>query len=48
MVEKRLNGGGGIAFDVDGSVSIRMGDATSDGHAVGMHPGDLTDGEFFM
>ena len=48
MVEKRLNGGGGIAFDVDGSVTIRMGDPTIEGQAVAMHPGDLTDGEFFM
>lgn len=48
MFEKRLNGGGGIAFEPDGSVGIRVGEAHAEGMAVGLHPGNLTDAEFFM
>jgi hypothetical protein len=48
MFEKRLNGGGGISFEADGSVGIRIGEAAVEGAAVGLHPGNLTDAEFFM
>eukprot|EP01034_Spumella_vulgaris_P023794 gene23794-30063_t len=48
MIEKRLDGGGGITFDLDGSVSIRAGSQLEDSLAVGIHPGNFTDAEFFL
>lgn len=48
MVEKRLNGGGSIAFEVDGNVAVRVGTEFEETQPISIHPGDFTDAEFFM
>ncbi len=48
MIDKKLNKGGGISFDFDGSISIRIGESKSMGDKVGIHPGDFSDSEFFL
>ncbi len=48
MVDKRLNRGGGISFDFDGSINIRIGESRLLGEEVGIHPGEFSDSEFFL
>lgn len=48
MFEKKIGGGGGVSFDLDGSISIRSGQAASTGMALAIHPGNLTDPEYFL
>jgi hypothetical protein len=48
MVEKRLGAGGGVTFDLDGSVSLRVGDVQEEAAPVGIHPGNMSDSEFFL
>ena len=48
MFEKRLGVGGGISFEPDGSVAIRVGEAHKTGSSAGLHAGNLPDAEFFM
>lgn len=48
MMGKKLNGGGGITFGLDGTVSIHAGGVTEEGGAVSLHPGDYADSEFFL
>jgi hypothetical protein len=49
MLEKRMSGfGGGVTFDLEGSVNILTGTSGSEGTVVGLDPGNLTDPEFFM
>jgi hypothetical protein len=48
MVEKRLGAGGGITFDLDGTVSVHAGSNQEEGFPVTIHPGNMSDSEFFM
>jgi len=48
MLEKKLNKGGGISFDFDGSINIRLGGSIEEGTYAGLHPGNFTDSEFFL
>ena len=48
MVHKRYGSGGGLTFDLDGSVSVRVGGGHEEGMAVGIHPGNMSDSEFFL
>eukprot|EP01038_Epipyxis_sp_PR26KG_P006439 gene6439-8859_t len=48
MVEKRFQSGGGLTFDLDGTISLRVGDHHDEGAVVGMHPGNYSDSEFFL
>jgi hypothetical protein len=48
MFDKRLGSGGGITFDLDGTVSVRAGRDQEEGFPVGIHPGNLSDAEFFL
>lgn len=48
MMDKRLGKGGGITFDRDGMISIRVGEGQEEGMAVGIHPGNITDPEHFL
>jgi hypothetical protein len=35
MVDKRVDSGGGVTFDLDGGISIRVGSGHEEGEAVG-------------
>ncbi len=35
MIEKRLNSGGGVVFDMDGSIKISVGSSHEEGEALG-------------
>lgn len=48
MINRELNAGGGIAFEVDGNVAVRVGQQRVAGSTVSLHPGDFTDAEYFM
>jgi hypothetical protein len=48
FVEKKLGVGGGITFDLDGTVSVRAGKHQEEGLPVVLSPGNLTDSEFFL
>lgn len=48
MFDKEMGKGGGVSFELDGSISVRAGAAKAEGSGVGLHPGNLTDPEFFM
>lgn len=48
MLEKRLEAHGGITFDLDGSVSVRSGKHTEEGLSLSIHPGNISDSEFFL
>ena len=48
MIEKRFNAGGGITFDLDGTVSVRAGKDQEEGLPVTVHPGNYSDAEFFL
>ena len=46
--EKKIGSGGGVSFDFDGSINVRSGATTDEGVAVGLHPGNLTDPEYYL
>jgi len=48
MVEKMLGTGGGVTFDLDGSISLRVGQAHEEGVTVKASPGNMSDSEYFM
>ncbi len=48
MVDKRLGAGGGVTFDLDGSISLRTGELHEEAAPVGIHPGNMSDSEFFL
>lgn len=52
MLEKRVDGerrgGGGITFDLDGSVTVRAWETFEDGMPLSVNVGNLTDAEFFL
>jgi hypothetical protein len=48
FVEKKLGIGGGITFDLDGTVSVRAGKHQEEGLPIVISPGNLTDSEFFL
>lgn len=51
MFEKTIgNGsnGGGVSFELDGTVALRAGPATEEGGAVKLTPGNFSDPEFFL
>lgn len=48
FVTKRLGAGGGITFDLDGTVSVRAGNSHSELTPVTIHPGNMSDSEFFL
>lgn len=48
FIEKRLGVGGGITFDLDGTVSVRAGKHHEEDLPVMIHPGNMTDSEFFL
>jgi hypothetical protein len=48
MVDKRFGAGGGVTFDLDGSVSLRVGDLQEEAAPVGIHPGNMSDSEYFL
>merc|ERR1711991_1009311 len=47
MVQKRFGAGGGLTFDLDGTVAVRAGASlsesgiTEEGEAIGIHPGNI-------
>ncbi|KAJ1402076.1 hypothetical protein B484DRAFT_234221 [Ochromonadaceae sp. CCMP2298] len=47
MVKKSAGAGGGVTFDLDGSVSLRTG-GMQQGTALAMHPGNMSDAEHFL
>jgi hypothetical protein len=48
MIEKKHDGGGGVTFDLDGTLSVRAGPGQDEGVPVSMHPGNYSDAEFFL
>lgn len=48
MVEKRIGSGGGVTFDLDGTVSVRAGSNQDEGFPITIHPGNMSDSEFFL
>jgi len=48
MVAKRIGSGGGVSFNLDGSVTISVGSPHEEGEVVGVHPGNFSDHEFYM
>lgn len=50
MTEKRISASGtdGVTFNMDGTISLHTSSMEEDGEAVGVHPGNFTDTEFFM
>lgn len=48
FIEKRLGAGGGITYDLDGTVSVRAGKSHEEGLPVLIHPGNMSDSEFFL
>ena len=48
MFEKRHHAGGGITFDLDGTVAIRAGKDQEEGIPLSIHPGNYSDAEFFL
>ena len=56
MMEKRVGkvrddagrGGGGVIFDMDGSVTINAAHDHEEGEVVTVHPGNYTDHEFYL
>lgn len=48
MMEKRFGSGGGITFDLDGTVSVRAGRDQEEAMPVGIHPGNFSDAEYFL
>jgi hypothetical protein len=43
-----VDSGGGVTFDLDGGISIRVGSGHTEGQSIGTHPGNFTDTEFFL
>ena len=48
MVEKRVGSGGGVSFNLGGSVTISVGSLHEEGEVVGVHPGNFSDHEFYL
>lgn len=48
MVEKRIGGGGGVSFNMDGKVAINVNAVHEEGEVIGVDPGNLTDHEYYM
>lgn len=49
MLDKDMGAsGGGITFNLDGSVTIKAGDNHEEGTVISVFPGNCTDSEFFM
>lgn len=48
MMQKRFGSGGGLTFDLDGSVAVRAGGFHEEGMSLGIHPGNISDAEFFL
>lgn len=49
FLDKSFGSGGGVTFDLDGTISIRAGrEGLEEGMPVGLHPGNYSDSEFFM
>jgi hypothetical protein len=50
MAEKRFSSKGtdGVIFDMDGSISLRVSSHEEEGETIGIHPGNMTDSEFFL
>ncbi len=48
FIEKKIGYGGSVTFDLDGRVSVRAGGNQEEGLPVAIHPGNLSDSEFFV
>ena len=48
MVEKRIGSGGGVSFNLDGSITINVGSVHEEGEVVGIQPGNMSDHEFYL
>jgi hypothetical protein len=48
LIEKKVDSGGGVTFDLDGGISIRVGAGHEEGQPISTHPGNFTDTEFFL
>eukprot|EP00595_Chromulina_sp_UTEXLB2642_P000277 CAMPEP_0196761660 /NCGR_PEP_ID=MMETSP1095-20130614/966_1 /TAXON_ID=96789 ORGANISM="Chromulina nebulosa, Strain UTEXLB2642" /NCGR_SAMPLE_ID=MMETSP1095 /ASSEMBLY_ACC=CAM_ASM_000446 /LENGTH=701 /DNA_ID=CAMNT_0042111507 /DNA_START=99 /DNA_END=2201 /DNA_ORIENTATION=+ len=48
MMNKVINVGGGVTFDRDGMINVRVGGNYEEGTQVGIHPGNFSDSEFFV
>jgi hypothetical protein len=48
MLEKKLGVGGGVTFDLDGTVSVRAGNNLEEGLPINISPGNISDSEFFL
>ena len=48
MVDKRIGSGGGLSFNLDGSVTISVGALHEEGEVIGVNPGNFSDHEFYM
>jgi hypothetical protein len=48
MLEKKVDSGGGVTFDLDGGIYIRVGSNQEEGEVVATSPGNFTDTEYFM
>jgi hypothetical protein len=48
MIEKKLGGGGGLTFGLDGTISLSVGEHFSEGNSVSIHPGNFSDSELFL
>lgn len=48
MLEKKIGTGGGITFDLDGSLNVRAGATQEEGLPVIINPGNMSDAEFFL
>lgn len=48
MVKKNIGAGGGITFDLDGSISLRTGSLQEENEPIEMSPGNMSDSEFFL
>jgi hypothetical protein len=48
MFDKKMNGGGGVSFDLDGSIVVRSGESVTGGATLALNPGNLTDPEYFL
>lgn len=48
MVKKNIGVGGGITFDLDGTISLRAGELQYENDPIQMSPGNMSDSEFFL
>lgn len=48
MLKKNFGTGGGITFDLDGTISVRAGRDQEEGLPLSIHPGNFSDAEIFL